>query len=655
MDATNSVPFGTASLPIKYIPVYNEVDVTFKVTNGFLLEVTLYYIPLDVLGKVFKQLSLKDVNFIDKEFHYENPKILGDNEFIKGIPLAKWDRIGSFCRRKKVEPSLFLGGIEPGDIKQGAIGDCYFLAALAVLANQPKLVSKLFQPYHYNLHGAYLMKLFMKGKWVNIIVDDFLPLKKDDTPLFARSISVNETWVALIEKAYAKYHGSYRNIVAGSIREAMEQLTGGHGMIVNIFADERYTSKDPVEDKKKKDLLFDDLLKWNSTLSLLATSAENGLAFVGDFNPNDKGIVPNHAYSILNVKKVQGNRLLKLRNTWGRFEWSGDWCDEDEENWTPSMKKRLNFQNSDDGQFWMCFEDYLEQFKYLYVCRVPPDCDTIKLESEWKGETAGGHIRIATTFCDNPQFKLTVPKIGPTRVFIELQLHNLPDESDESKLSGVGLYVFKSEGDRPLRTIPKEGSIAQSPFKKLFRDSVEVTLYPSETPYIIIPSHFYAGREDKFTLTLYTTRDCVFEQFKKEESQSKVVTGKWKGDGNFGAHWNMETFKKNPSYLLKVQSKTDVNLVVKVPNKSVPFFPYIVKGSSKEKFDGSKYLKEPMFALYPKGGKEFFNVDAVFNFCLDETESPYVLVMSTPISIPSSEFTISFKASGPLEIVDHLQ
>ncbi len=51
-------------------------------------------------------------------------------------------------------------------------------------------------------------------------------------------------------------------------------------------------------------------------------------------NKNDDGIIGGHAYSLISVVefKHEGElvRLLKMRNPWGKGEWTGDWSDKSE-------------------------------------------------------------------------------------------------------------------------------------------------------------------------------------------------------------------------------------------------------------------------------------------------------------------------------------
>lgn len=45
-------------------------------------------------------------------------------------------------------------------------------------------------------------------------------------PIFSKVSPGNDLWVLLLEKAMAKIHGSYFNLIGGSTKDALIDLTG---------------------------------------------------------------------------------------------------------------------------------------------------------------------------------------------------------------------------------------------------------------------------------------------------------------------------------------------------------------------------------------------------------------------------------------------
>jgi hypothetical protein len=116
--------------------------------------------------------------------------------------------------------------VEPGDINQGSLGDCYFLSALAVLSTREELLFSVFpdaQPSDLSL-GAFGVRFWRDGAWRIVVVDAKMP-----THAAARRAKeligchpahgTAEIWSLVAEKAYAKLNGSYGRIEGGKVRQ----------------------------------------------------------------------------------------------------------------------------------------------------------------------------------------------------------------------------------------------------------------------------------------------------------------------------------------------------------------------------------------------------------------------------------------------------
>jgi hypothetical protein len=86
--------------------------------------------------------------------------------------------------------------------------------------------------FHYlRKYGMYVMRFFKNYKWRYVIIDDRLPCYNrgygDPELVFGKCADPDEFWVPLIEKGYAKIHGSFDSLGSGFIDDALADMTGG--------------------------------------------------------------------------------------------------------------------------------------------------------------------------------------------------------------------------------------------------------------------------------------------------------------------------------------------------------------------------------------------------------------------------------------------
>lgn len=202
--------------------------------------------------------------------------------------------------------------------------------------------------------GIYLVKFFVNGVESPVIIDDYLPTK-NNKPCYANSRD-GELWVMLLEKAWAKLHGSYSRTEGGHCCHAAQQLLG-----VPSSSFDHGTVKQDVNAFWKDIRLYDKL-----NYAIFSSSSS------GSDTNNVDGVVSGHAYSLISVFEVQiGSsqvRLMKMRNPWGSgVEWKGDWSDHSSL-WTPQLKQQLGWTDAVDGLFFISLDDYLSHYSHTSVC-----------------------------------------------------------------------------------------------------------------------------------------------------------------------------------------------------------------------------------------------------------------------------------------------
>ena len=122
---------------------------------------------------------------------------------------------------------LFVDGPQYNDVAQGALSDCYFVAAASALAGvHPDLVRQIIAPLG---DGTYAVRFYTStGQETYVRVDARLPAY-GGAPVYAHLSPTGETWVALVEKAYAQFHttsNSYAALYGGQVDVTFHELTG---------------------------------------------------------------------------------------------------------------------------------------------------------------------------------------------------------------------------------------------------------------------------------------------------------------------------------------------------------------------------------------------------------------------------------------------
>jgi len=140
-------------------------------------------------------------------------------------PNIKWKRPQKII---KLKPKFCIGEKNLVEMKAGSIGHTWFMGAIAIMTSKSDIIERLFVDSSNFNKGFVSFQFFKNGEWKQIIVDTYLPYDTEQNILvFSNCLNPSEFWVPLLEKAYAKLHGTYEEIMMHNITECLVDLTGG--------------------------------------------------------------------------------------------------------------------------------------------------------------------------------------------------------------------------------------------------------------------------------------------------------------------------------------------------------------------------------------------------------------------------------------------
>ncbi|KAL1117337.1 hypothetical protein AAG570_004663, partial [Ranatra chinensis] len=390
-------------------------------------------------------------------------------------------------------------------------GDRWLVCCLGVLYLNKGLFYRVVpadQSFEEGYRGAFRFRVWWCGEWLEVTVDDRLPTVNGRLA-FLQSTHTDQFWAPLLEKAYAKLHGSYEALKYGTMMDGLCDLTGGITETISL-------REDPTACGRVINSLLD------MTTIVTCTVHSQHPATVRNYPEKlANGIligVNYRLYAVERVETINGEviQLVRLRSSVGGGEYVGTWsrtCTQWHQ--VPHQEKeRIGLSNRPDTEFWMSYSEFIKTFSHIEAVHL--DSETSRDEpslhnkqtwhmrlyqGSWqKGVSAGGCRNNSDTFHINPQLYLI---LGETEeVIVSLNQHSIL----EPKVIGFSAY---SVPKNTLETVgrpffKKNKSIVNSQYTNSRQVSLRCQL--EQGGYLVLPTTFETGQESCFTLRVFSSK-----------------------------------------------------------------------------------------------------------------------------------------------------
>lgn len=500
---------------------------------------------------VARQCAALDQMFVDPDFPPSYYSISGSRALARSNDPTKDNPIGSafsaaeernsivWRRLSEImfRPRLQILGSRATRLRPGRYSPPWLESALLSLSASGEFEDIISPMEDGWIFGAYVVRLFLEGRWHFVVVDDFVPCDSSTgEPLTMLSGTSNELYPTLIEKALAKVEGNYEALLNSNRRSSVtlgrfwEDLTGNGS---EIYDHDCITDKRDVNEN-----IFASVVSEGAVRSLHArVRAFDDLRYVGlgfevgqywhidDAHREIEQLPPSpfragstassaptiqfyfHVYRGENVADPIAN-IDVLR-------------DQFTEHIPAGVLAQLPTVESDATPFsyWIEASDFYRIFSHTESLYVLYNSHKASFEGSFLGRyNAGGKMDGIDRLLHNPQILFSF--VQPTEILVQLSLSDRrlrggAEASLPVDIDGIALQLHVLKG-RPVEKPLACGEdyeiefIAASQFLRVCDDNeaqsiprVSVRLSLPIGNYIVIPTVGCASREN-FTITAFS-------------------------------------------------------------------------------------------------------------------------------------------------------
>ncbi|CAF4873840.1 unnamed protein product [Rotaria sp. Silwood1] len=311
-----------------------------------------------IFQKIIKNCKKNKIHFVDDQFSH-SVRSIGSDSFTQVFKWLEITKVAPSSDNDRKLSWIIFSSPTPSDIKQGALGNCWLVAALALISERSRLLEHILLTKTVNNEGVYLVRICHNGLWKTIIVDDFFPCTKYDHLVFAQG-KRRQMYVPLIEKACAKLFGSYEALRGGNMSEGLQLLTG---------APCDYIDLKPSDTPLDGDSVWAQLMSACESKLLIGTSS--GATGVNSEEYARVHIHNNHAFSVLAAHALnnESSRFVLVRDPHSYSNYR-------ESSVTENVLKQLRLVNSANrstGAFWISWPRFLRYFSSLTISTYNSD------------------------------------------------------------------------------------------------------------------------------------------------------------------------------------------------------------------------------------------------------------------------------------------